>query len=367
MHERVLIIGTGLIGASIGLALKALPPELFSGTVLGHDTNSEELATAFRIGAIDGALSSAEDVLAPDAADIYILCTPVLPILDWMQRLAPVLGPNQLVTDAGSTKLAITNLAAKLFNLTGEGNSDRARFLPGHPMAGKESGGAALADANLFDRASWLFTPLSRATESPLEERWRTLVAGMGAIARDLDPAQHDEVCAWVSHLPQMLATALSALLQDTFPPTPVLTADQSASAFAAALTEHERTASSAVRDSRSEGSIAMDVPDVLKGTGFSPSVQTLSRQGAFAPEVAAPALLTTGAVHSLAGRALREMTRLGSSPYSMWRDVALTNTVPIADALLALEQRLAHIRENLRTPELREEFTAANQFRKEH
>jgi prephenate dehydrogenase len=65
-------------------------------------------------------------------------------------------------------------------------------------------------------------------------------------------------------------------------------------------------------------------------------------------------------------GRALREMTRLGSSPYSMWRDIAHTNTEAIQTALTVLEQRLAHMRENLRTPELRDEFETANRFRKE-
>ena len=68
--------------------------------------------------------------------------------------------------------------------------------------------------------------------------------------------------------------------------------------------------------------------------------------------------------IAAIGGRALRETTRLGASPYSMWRDIALTNTEPIADTLHALEQRLAHLRENLRTPELREEFRLANEFR---
>ena len=65
-------------------------------------------------------------------------------------------------------------------------------------------------------------------------------------------------------------------------------------------------------------------------------------------------------------GRALREMTRLGASPYSMWRDIAYTNTEPIERALAKLEQRIAHLRENLRTPGLREEFEQANKFRRE-
>ena len=71
-------------------------------------------------------------------------------------------------------------------------------------------------------------------------------------------------------------------------------------------------------------------------------------------------------AVQAIGGRALRETTRLGSSPYSMWRDVAMTNAEPIATAIAALEQRLQHVRENLRTPELREEFRTANRFREE-
>ena len=68
--------------------------------------------------------------------------------------------------------------------------------------------------------------------------------------------------------------------------------------------------------------------------------------------------------ITAVGGRALREMTRLGASPYSMWRDVAMTNTDAVAATLFALEQRLAHIRENLKTPELRDEFSLANAFR---
>ena len=217
-----------------------------------------------------------------------MLATPVLPILDWMQRLSATLSESQLVTDVGSTKREISLMGGRIFNQVG-----KARFLPGHPMAGKESGGAALADARLFEGAAWLFTPTS-GVESDIEGEWRALVRGFGAVVRDLEPGAHDELCAWVSHLPQMLATAVSALLEDTF--------------------------------------------------------------GGDAEKLAA--------VQAIGGRALRETTRLGASPYSMWRDVALTNTEPIAAALHALEQRLAHVRENLRTPELREEFATANRFR---
>ncbi|HEX5285083.1 MAG TPA: prephenate dehydrogenase [Bryocella sp.] len=279
---RVLIIGTGLIGASIGLALKSL--DGFSGEISGWDATPTELQTALRSGAIDRALNFRESVLKPDVADIIVLATPVLPILDWMERLAPILGPNQFVTDVGSTKVEIVHLARSLFNQPG-----RARFLPGHPMAGKEAGGAGLAEAGLFRGAAWLFTPVDEQ-KTGVEREWVALVERFGARVMEMDPERHDEVCAWVSHLPQMLSTALAALLEDTF--------------------------------------------------GDDPAVQAIG------------------------GRALRETTRLGASPFSMWRDVAMTNTEPIARAIAALEQRLQHVRENLRTPELREEFRTANRFR---
>ena len=284
MIDRIAIVGTGLIGASIGLALKV---NGFGGKILGYDANAGELSAALTLGAIDEVLAGREAVLA-SKADIIVLCTPVLPILDWMEQLAPVLSEQQLVTDVGSTKREIAAKAARLFNQEG-----RAGFLPGHPMAGKESGGAALAEAKLFDGATWLFTSLGE--EGELEDAWRGMVKKFGAQVRDMDPQRHDEVCAWVSHLPQMMSTALAALLQDTF----------------------------------------ADDPEGL------------------------------AAVQAIGGRALRETTRLGASPYSMWRDVAMTNTAEIAQTLSALEQRLAHVRENLRTPELREEFARANQFRK--
>ncbi len=282
MIERVLIVGTGLIGASVGLSLRASG---FSGRIDGWDQSTLEVNAAVQMGALDGAAGNQWGAMElARQADVIVLAVPVLAIKDWMQGLVEVTGPDQLITDVGSTKLEIVELARTLF-----GGPEKAVFLPGHPMAGKESGGAMLAEATLFNNAMWLFTPVS-AEPSELEKEWRNWVGFFGARMMDMDPARHDEMCAWVSHLPQMLSTALAALLEDRF---------------------------------------------------------------GDAPEIAA-----------IGGRALRETTRLGASPYSMWRDVALTNTTPIADTLLALEQRLAHVRENLRTPELREEFSLANKFR---
>ena len=297
--ERIFIVGTGLIGASVGLALRSAG---FDGEIVGTGPTEQTLSIAKQLGAIDRWVTRDNAEAAAAASDIILLAGPVLSILDWIERLAPVLGEHQLVTDVGSTKVQIADRAAKLYNQPG-----RAHFLPGHPMAGKESGGAALAEATLFRGATWLFTPLDQSpaplngTTHPLEAsihsldaEWREWVVKFGAHTIDLAPARHDEICAWVSHLPQMLSTALAALLEETF------------------------------------------------GT------DAKGRE-----EVAA-----------IGGRALRETTRLGSSPYSMWRDIALTNSDPIAATLHALEQKLAHLQENLRTPQLKEEFLLANQFR---
>ncbi len=286
MIERIAILGTGLLGTSLGLALRAAG---FAGSIVGWNRSAEGGREALAMGAVD--------MIAPDPielareSEIVFLCVPIYSTLDYMEQLADVLTPNHLVTDVGSTKAQITAAARRLFN-----TPERAAFLPGHPMAGKERGGASLGDANLFRGAVWLFTEdptwqrSSRGAE--LAAGWREWVAAMGAKAIDLDPLRHDEMVAWVSHLPQFTATALSALLEEQ----------------------------------------VGDAPE-LKHVG---------------------------------GRALREMTRLGASPFSMWRDIAHTNTAAIEAALQALEQRLAYIRENLRTPELREEFERANAFRRE-
>ena len=286
MMQRVVIVGTGLIGASVGLALRAAG---FAGVIVGVDTNPEEAAQAKHMGAIDRAVTAGHRALKTyQKADVIVLAIPVMGILQWIDEFAALLGPKTLVTDTGSTKLAICELGRARF--VGVGG---ATFLPGHPMAGKESGGAALAEAGLFEGAMWLFTPLDEvATEA--EHEWREWVVKMGARTMDLDAGRHDQVCAWVSHLPQMVATAMAAMFEDEFVAQPGLEAE----------------------------------------------------------------------FHAIGGRALREMTRLGASPWSMWRDVAQTNTYAIKATLFALEQRLAHVRENMKTPELREEFLKANRFR---
>ena len=199
-----MIVGTGLIGASTGLALHAAH---FPGEIIGWDRNPDQLQIALDKGAIDRAAD--DPISASIESDLILLSGPVFSILDWLEKLSPRLKPHQLVTDVGSVKVAIVERAAPLF-----GGPGQAGFLPGHPMAGKEVSGAAHADAGLFAHAVWLFTEFP---DHPLAAEWRTWVERFGCRAMDIQAARHDEICAWVSHLPQFLSTALSAMLEERF------------------------------------------------------------------------------------------------------------------------------------------------------
>src|SRR6266576_86457 len=281
LFKQATIIGTGLIGGSLGLALKK---RRLVSRVIGCD-RAPVLERAQDRGAIDGGAVNPADAVR--GSDLVVLASPVLAILDHIERLGPVLAPRTLVTDVGSTKTEVAKRAAKSF-----GRTAGHRFVAGHPMAGREQAGVDYADADLFEGAAWLFTPLPRQNvHAGLCGEFLHCVEKLGAKVAILDPVDHDRFCAWVSHLPQMISTALAATLVDEF--------------------------------------------------------------GEDAP------LLDIG------GRALRELTRISGSPYSMWRDIAITNKDNLGNALLKLEQRLAHIRENLGTKQLAEEFERAHQLKK--
>jgi prephenate dehydrogenase len=279
--KQVTIVGTGLIGGSLGLALKK---RRLAGRIVGCD-RAPVLERAQGCGAIDSGTTHPADAVR--GSDLVVLATPVLPILDLIDRLGPALVAKTLVTDVGSTKAQIVARAAKSF-----GRNAGHRFLAGHPMAGKEHAGVEFADADLFEGAAWLFTPLpGQNVYAGLCAQFIHCVEKLGAKIAVVDAGDHDRFCAWISHLPQMISTALAAALVDEF--------------------------------------------------------------GSDAP------------VLDIGGRALREMTRISGSPYSMWRDIAITNKKNVADALQKLEQRLAHIRENLDSRELAAEFERAHQLRK--
>jgi prephenate dehydrogenase len=279
--KQVTIIGTGLIGGSLGLALKK---RRLAGRIIGCD-RAPILKRAKDCGAIEAGTTNPAHAVR--GSDLVVLATPVIAIVDLIGRLGPALPAKTLVTDVGSTKLEIVKRAVKSF-----GRNAGHRFLAGHPMAGKEQAGVEFADADLFEGAAWLFAPLpGQNVHAGRCGEFIHCADRMGAKIAVVDAADHDRFCAWISHVPQMISTALAAALVDEFgPEAPVL---------------------------------------------------------------------------EIGGRALAEMTRISGSPYSMWRDVAITNRQNLSDALQKLEQRLAHIRENLDTRELAAEFERAHQLRK--
>jgi len=279
--RQITIIGTGLIGGSLALALRK---KKFAGRIVGCDREGT-LERARMRGAIDDGVADPGDAVR--GSQLVVLATPVLAIVDLIERVGPVLPAKTLLTDVGSTKAAVVERAVKVF-----GKSAGKRFLAGHPMAGKELCGVDYADADLFQNAVWFFSPLP---EQNLNEGLFAEFAGwidaIGARIAMVPAEEHDRLCAWISHVPQMMSTALAAALVEEF--------------------------------------------------------------GSEAP------LLPAG------GRALQEMTRISASPYSMWRDVAISNKKNLEDALWKVEQRLAHIRENLATRQLADEFEQAHELRK--
>ncbi len=116
MIERISILGTGLLGTSVGLALREAG---FRGAITGWNRSSEQGQIALKMGAVDSLVT--DGIEAARASQVTVIAVPIFATLDWMEKLAPVLGPEQLVTDVGSTKRVISEAAARLYNTPGAG------------------------------------------------------------------------------------------------------------------------------------------------------------------------------------------------------------------------------------------------------
>jgi prephenate dehydrogenase len=272
--KHVAIVGTGLIGASFGLALRKAG---FTGAITGV-SSPRAADAALTAGAIDRAAPLGEAI---PQADLVFLSQTIGRILDTLRHIDPLLQPGALVTDAGSTKCEIVDLARQ--SLT------RAQFLGGHPMAGKETRGAASADADLFRNRTWVLTPDDPGElATPAAKEFRSWLDKIGARILTLDADEHDRVVSLTSHLAQLSSTALASTVADKL--------------------------------------------------GASPREQA-------------------------AGPGLEDMTRLAMGSYEIWRDILATNTDHIDRALSVYIQKLEHLRENLRTRQLQEEFERAAAF----
>lgn len=198
MSKRALIVGTGLIGGSIGLGLR----KAGGTTVAGTDSSTSNAEAALAAGALD---EVAPDVASGAAdADVIVVATPVGAILPTIEQLAASAKAGVVVTDVGSTKATIVTEAERLL---GPGRW----FVGGHPMAGTEGEGIASARGDLFDGALWILSPTA-TTNSDAYREVNTLVTKLGAQTLALHPAEHDRLVAFVSHLPYAIATALMTL-----------------------------------------------------------------------------------------------------------------------------------------------------------
>lgn len=200
---QVAILGTGLIGSSIGLRLRAkqVYPDL---RIVGFDRYRQSGQAAEKAGAIDRLVNDPQ--LAVREADLVILSAPVLSNHWLMEQIADALKPDAVVTDTGSTKAETLRRARELLPRT-------VAFVGGHPMAGKTDVGAAAAEATLFEGARWVVVPPADAPERAVSAIVH-LAEQMGAEPMFMDAEEHDAYVAAISHLPLVAAITMFRLVR---------------------------------------------------------------------------------------------------------------------------------------------------------
>ncbi len=197
MIRRLAILGVGLMGGSLALALKRTG---LVETVVGAGRGRDNLDLALKAGVIDVIADTA--ALAVQGADMIVLAVPVGGMPGVMDQIAPNLDDRAVLTDVGSTKQDVVAAARTLLP------NHLARFVPGHPIAGAEVSGVAAAHADLYRGKDVILTPLPE-NDAAAVERVRQMWQGCGARVEAMSPEDHDRVFAAVSHLPHLAAFAL--------------------------------------------------------------------------------------------------------------------------------------------------------------
>ena len=193
VFSRIGVVGLGLIGGSIALAARELWP---SALVIGVD-NKDVLETAMRRHAIDVA---ADDLVVLAEADLIILAAPVRQNLALLGGIAEHVRGEAVVTDTGSTKRDTVDAA--------QGLPARLAFVGGHPLGGAAVGGLEHARPDLFRRRPWIFTP-GPGSSAAAVEKLMAFVAALGSVPSTMTADEHDRLLAFLSHLPQLTASAL--------------------------------------------------------------------------------------------------------------------------------------------------------------
>lgn len=212
MRERqtVAIIGVGLIGGSIGLALRR---RKLAGRIVGIGRRRSSLAKALECKCVTETTTSIARGVAE--ADFVVVCTPVELIAETIAEAARHAPAGAMLTDAGSTKEAVV---AKCEAMLIAANLDPSRFVGSHPIAGSEKTGATAAVADLLDGRAVVVTPTTATaatTTSAVEKFWKSL----GANVVQMSPAVHDAALARTSHLPHLVASALAAATPESLLP----------------------------------------------------------------------------------------------------------------------------------------------------
>ncbi len=198
--QTVTVAGVGLIGGSFALALRRVG---FRGRIVGVSSPAT-IREATKLGVVDIGLPLEEAV---PRSDLVYMAQPVERIVAQLEQVRRLARPGTLVTDAGSTKSVIVSRARDLF---GSG----PHFVGGHPMAGKEGRGVAIAEAGLFDGATYALVPTGDTMpDSPVVRQFREWLDSMGCRQVVMRADEHDTVVAWTSHMPQLISTALAAAI----------------------------------------------------------------------------------------------------------------------------------------------------------
>lgn len=196
--KRITLVGVGLLGGSLGLALKR---RRLADEVAGYVRRAASIAECEETGAVDLASRDLRQVV--EGADVVILCTPLAQMRPLMEQILPVLKPGAVVTDVGSVKDSVVRELEPLAARAG------GHFVGSHPMAGSEKAGVRAASGDLFVNAVCMVTPTRNSNPGAVrtvERLWRSV----GGRLLTLSPAAHDELAARSSHLPYMLATELA-------------------------------------------------------------------------------------------------------------------------------------------------------------
>jgi prephenate dehydrogenase len=193
----VTIIGLGLIGGSIGLALRRKRKPRWE--IVGYSRRQDTLAKALSLGAIEQGETNLEDAVRQ--ADLVIIATPVLTVKEIFSQIVPFLRSNCIVTDVGSTKVQIMRWAREIL-------PSRVDFIGGHPMAGRETYGVEAAKVELFRRCTYCLTPSDKASPKSVDTMVN-VVRELGARPFFIDAQEHDNLVAGISHLPMLLSAAL--------------------------------------------------------------------------------------------------------------------------------------------------------------